>query len=513
VSIQFKPAAELLALLDARQISSVELLEDFIDQIERFDRGINAVVSRDFERAFDLAEAADARRNRAAVGELGRLHGLPLTVKESFDVSGLPTTWGMASQAANVARKDAEAVARLIDGGAIVFAKTNVPEGLADCQTSNPLYGRTSNPWDLTLTCGGSSGGSAAALAAGFTSVELGSDLAGSLRTPAHFCGVHSHKPSYGLVSQLGHSLSPDSAQTDLTVIGPMARSVPDLRLLLETMAGPSRFEAVGWKLSLPEARGQRLDDFRVAVLPNHPSCEVDSEIEASIVRLAEDLQRQGAKVDWSVEWPVNLDQCWQDYMTMMRAVGTRRTPPDVLKRLSDEAVDLRGDDRSYRAAVRRAAGLTHHSWLALNSRRSSYREAWQRFFRAYDIVLCPVHASLAFPHDTTLGREDRTIEINGRQQDYNQSLFWMAIAGLSYLPCTVRPISIAKGLPAGVQIIGPYLEDMTTLRFAELLDDLCPRIEYPLQRAGDHEVAGASFGPSAFTERNRNHLRRRACS
>lgn len=482
MGVQFKSAVDLLGLMNARELSSVDILRQFIERIENFDGHINAVVSRNFERALELAAAADRKRDRSSVAELGPLHGLPLTVKESFDVCGLPTTWGMASQAGNVARRDADAVTRLINAGAIVFGKTNVPEGLADSQTTNPLYGRTSNPWDDRLTCGGSSGGSAAALAAGFTCLELGSDLAGSLRTPAHFCGVFSHKPSYGVVSQIGHSLSGDDAQSDLTVIGPMARSASDLRLMLESLAAPADFEAVGWELKLPAARGNRLRDFRVAVLPSHSSCEVDEEIEAAIMRLAQTLQRHGVRVDQNVEWPVDLDLCLQDYMMMMRAVGTRHSQPDVLKRLSDEAPTLQSGDRSYRAAVRHAAGLTHHQWLSLNSRRSRFRAAWQRFFRSYDVVLCPVHASLAFPHNTAIARELRTLEINGRQQDYNQSLFWMAIAGHSYLPCTVRPLALVKGLPTGIQIIGPYLEDMTTLRFAELLDELYPGLDYPLR-------------------------------
>ncbi|ABD05402.1 Amidase [Rhodopseudomonas palustris HaA2] len=489
--------------MNAREISSVELLRHFIQQIESFDGRINAVVSRDFERALDRAKAADGTRARSAVGELGRLHGLPMTVKESFDVSGLPTSWGTVSYAGNVAKRDADAVARLVGAGAVVFGKTNVPEGLADVQTSNPLHGRTSNPWDHARTCGGSSGGSAAALAAGFTAVELGSDLAGSLRVPAHFCGVFSHKPSYGLVPQNGHSIDADESQTDMTVLGPMARSASDLRLLLEILAGPGGFDAGGWVLQLPKARGNRLSDFRVAVLPNHGACEVDQGIQASIENLARALQRSGAEVDFDVEWPVDLELCFQDFMMMTRAVGSRRASPDLLKRMSDEAMTLRSDDRSYRAAIRRAAGMSHHAWLSLHSRRSEYRAAWQRFFRSYDVVLCPVHASLAFVHDTAGPRENRLLDINGRQQDYSQSLFWMAIAGLSYLPSTVRPVSLVGGLPTGVQIIGPYLEDMTTLRFAELLDELCPHLTYPFQAAGSRSSVDGqgSTGRQAQTD------------
>ncbi len=484
VSIQFTSASELLAQLAAKQISSVEVLQHFITRIEAHDGAINAVVVRDFDRALACAREADLRRQCGRPDALGRLHGLPLTVKESFDIAGLRTTWGMRSRAGHRADADADAVSRLVAEGAIVFGKTNVPEGLADCQTANPLYGRTNNPWDLTRTCGGSSGGSAAALAAGFTCAELGSDLAGSLRTPAHFCGVYSHKPSYGLVSQIGHALDADTTPSDLTVIGPMARSASDLRLLFNCIAGPGEPEATGWRLALPEARGRRLGDFRVAVLPDHHVCEVDASIREAIVTLARNLQREGATVDFAPEWPVDLELCWQDYMVMMRAVGSRRASPEALRMLADQAAALPSGDRRYRAAVRHAAGLSHHGWLALHTRRSRFREAWRHFFRSYDIILCPAHASLAFPHDIASAREDRILEINGRPQDYNQSLFWLAIAGLSYLPSTVRPVSLGRGLPIGIQIIGPYLEDMTTLRFAELLDQLCPPLPYPLHDA-----------------------------
>lgn len=483
MGIEYSSAGELLALLNARRISSVELLEQFVKAIESDDGKINAVVNRDFERAFEQAKAADEARGRSAdTNSLGSLHGLPLTVKEAFDVEGLPTTWGLLSHKGNIAKQNAEAVDRLVDAGAIVFGKTNVPEALADCQSSNPLYGTTSNPWDHNLTCGGSSGGSAAALAAGFTSIELGSDLAGSMRTPAHFCGVFSHKPSYGLVSQIGHSLSPGITQPDLSVAGPMARGAADLSLTLGVLAGPTRLDAVGWSVKLADSRADNLADFRVAVLSDHKICDVDNDIVASIDGLAHSLRRAGAQVDENPPWPIDLELCYRDYMVMMRAVSLSQSPPDVLKRLSDEATSLREDDFSYRAAVRRAAGLSQHAWAARHRRRNDFRMAWQRFFQAYDVVLCPVHSSLAFRHSTTIAREDRTIEINGRQQDYNQYLFWAAIAGLSYLPSTVRPIGMARGLPVGVQIIGPYLEDLTAIRFAELLDDLCPTINYPLR-------------------------------
>ncbi len=479
MSVLLSSAGELLSLLAAGRISSVEILDELTRAIELHDGRINAVVTRDFERAYRQARAADEARSRHAA-ERGPLFGLPMTVKEAFDVDGLTTTWGLPAFRDNVARRNAEAVDRLVEAGAIVFGKTNVPEALADCQSSNTLYGVTSNPWDVRLTCGGSSGGSAAALATGFTPIELGSDLGGSIRTPAHFCGVFSHKPSYGLVSQIGHSLSPGITQPDLGVVGPMARTAQDLGLLLDILAGPAKHDAIGWRLELPKARADRLSVFRVAVLSSHPVCDVEDGIVSSIDALAAALRQAGAKVDDKPEWPIDLVRCYQDYMIMMRAVSLSQSPPDVLRQLAAEAAGLDDDDMSYRAAVRRAAALSHHAWSAIDRRRNDFRVAWRRFFRDYDVVLCPVHSSLAFPHNTTIAREDRVIEINGRRQDYNDYLFWAAIAGLCYLPSTVRPIGMVRNLPVGIQIVGPYLEDASTIRFAELLDPLCPSMNYP---------------------------------
>lgn len=487
-------ARDLMALLTTRRISSVEILRALIDRVEAWDGAINSIICRDFERALAAARRADDVRARSASFALPSLFGLPMTVKESFDVAGLPTTWGATAYAGRRAMRDAEAVARLREAGAIIFGKTNVPEGLADYQTYNRLHGRTNNPWNTALTCGGSSGGSAAALAAGFTPAELGSDLAGSLRAPAHFCGVFSHKPSYGLVSEVGHSIDDDDARADLICIGPMARAAEDLGLLFEALVGPRAADAHAWRCELPKSRHDSLADYRVAVLPDHPACRIDHRIRAALDQLADALRRQGALVDSQPEWPIDLELCGRDYLMLVRAVGSRRAAPDLLAGLAAEASSLDDDDWSYRAACRRAAALSHHAWLTLNGRRAANQRAWRSFFANYDIVLCPAHPSLAFPHDTQAPRESRMLRIDGSEQDYNSYLFWMAIAGASYLPCTTRPLALIDGLPAGVQIIGPHLEDKTTLRFAELLDGLCPqpRCQMGTRDVGDMVFPGA---------------------
>src|SRR5437764_8806209 len=247
-------------MLAKRQISARELLDAAISRVEALDPKINAVVVRDFEGARAAADIADAALTK---GERRPLLGLPMTVKEAFHVAGLPTTWGNPKFKDWKAEVDALAVQRLKAAGAVVLGKTNVPLGLSDSQSYNDVYGTTNNPWDLTRTPGGSSGGSAAALAAGFVPLELGSDIGGSLRGPAHFCGVFSHKPTLDLVPQRGSGppqIPAVPVRGDLAVYGPMARSAADLALELNVLAGPDEMmEGIGYKLALPQPPHEKL--------------------------------------------------------------------------------------------------------------------------------------------------------------------------------------------------------------------------------------------------------------
>jgi len=266
----FKSAVELSAALTAKKVSSVELTQDAIGRIERHDGKINAICVRDFDRALDAARAADAALGR---GERKPLLGLPMTVKESFNVAGLPTTWGIPAFKDWRPTEDAVPVQRLKAAGAVIIGKTNVPVALADWQTTNPIYGTTNNPYDKERTPGGSSGGAAAAVAAGLTALEMGSDIGGSIRNPAHYCGVYGHKPSWGIVPDRGHLPPPPGtlASTDIGVVGPIARSAEDLALALEIVAGPDEDQAVGWRLALPPPRRGALRDYRVAAWLDDP--------------------------------------------------------------------------------------------------------------------------------------------------------------------------------------------------------------------------------------------------
>ena len=293
----YSSARDLIQALAARQISARELLDASLKRIEAIDLKINAVVVRDFDRARVAADAADAALGR---GERRPLLGLPMTVKEQFNVAGLPTTWGYPQFRDWRPDVDALAVQRLKTAGAIIIGKTNIPVGLMDWQSFNEVYGTTNNPWDFALTPGGSSGGSAVALAAGFVSLELGSDIGGSLRAPAHFCGVFSHKPSLDLIPQRGSGYPATPAipvRGDLSVIGPMARSASDLALELEVLAGPDElWDGIGYKLTLPPARHETLADFRVLVIDTHPLCPTASGVTAALEQLIEKLVSSAAR-------------------------------------------------------------------------------------------------------------------------------------------------------------------------------------------------------------------------
>ena len=437
-------AAALAAAVAAGRASALELCEAAIARIEARDGPINAVVVRDFDRARAAARAADAALAR---GERGSLLGVPMTVKESHNVAGLPTTWGFEAAKGWIAPADSVGVARLKAAGAIILGKTNIPVSLADWQSVNPIYGRTRNPWDLERTAGGSSGGAAAAVAAGMVPLEMGTDIGGSIRVPAAFCGIFGHKPSYGLIPQRGHAPPGlDGLDVPLAVVGPLARTAADLELALDVLAGPLDEEAFGYRLDLPPARHARLGDYRVLVLDAHPAAVTDAAIVAALGELAGKLERAGASIARSSELLPDLAQGHEVYRGLLTTAMSRGGPPQ-------------------------AQPMSAHDWMNLQDAQLAVRRAWARLFEAFDVVLAPAHGSLAYPHDDS-DPGSRTLLLNGAATPYFDQLAWPGIATLAHLPATAAPVGIsAGGLPIGVQIIGPYLEDRTAIAFAGLLE------------------------------------------
>ena len=443
-SLHRMTATQLASGLKRKTFSAVELCEASIARIDALDLQINAVVVRDFERARTEARLADEAIARDKAGPLA---GLPMTVKESFDLRGHPTTWGFEVHRDHRAREDAFAVQRAKAAGAVVLGKTNVPPALADWQSENSIYGRTNNPHDLTRSPGGSSGGSAAAIAMGFSALELGSDIGGSVRVPAAFCGVYGHKTSYRIISPLGQSpggmaLAPEP----LAVIGPFARSAADLALLLDVVAAPGP-EDFHNGLVLPRARHGSLKSFRVFVLDHHPAAKADREILNAIDHLADDLAREGASISRKSSLLPDMDVSWRTYQAILHTIMTRgQVEPGGRQPISA------------------------HDWLGHLDTQLRIRRQWADFFRHFDIVLCPAFGTPAFPHTAESNWRKRELLIDGEPSNFGAQLGWASIATVANLPSTAIPLGVnAQGLPLACQAIGPFLEDHTTIAFAGL--------------------------------------------
>jgi len=469
----FSTAVELSAALKAKQVSAVELAQDAIGRIERHDGGINAICVRDFDRALQAARAADAALAR---GEHRPLLGIPMTVKESYNIAGLPTTWGIPEQKNFVPKEDALSISRVKDAGGVILGKTNVPLGLGDWQSYNDIYGTTNNPYDLARTPGGSSGGSSAALAAGYGPLSLGSDIGGSLRVPAFHCGVYAHKPTYALVPNRGHTappLPPLPFNRDLAVIGPMARSAADLSVLLDVMAGPDPIEAgKAYRLELPAARHGALQDFRVLVIDSDPLLPADKDVRGSIETLAAKLGKAGVQVSRQSPLLPDFAASSRIYLRLLMALMGASYPPEIQESARVAAAELKPDDVSLRAERLRGIGLSHKDWLMADAGRTRIRAQWRELFQNFDAVICPIMPTPAYVQDQSPEQELRHIKIDGKDYSYPDQLAWPGIATLPGLPSTAVPLGLnAQGLPLGVQIVGPFLEDRTPLKLAELIE------------------------------------------
>ena len=468
-SLAFSSAHELARRVRDRKIGALELLDAHLARVERLNPRINAVVVQRAEEARRIARERDAATAKGA--ELGPLHGVPMTVKESFDIPGLPTTWGFPEHTGNVASQPALAVERLERAGAVVFGKTNVPVALADWQSFNPVYGTTSNPWNVERGPGGSSGGSAAALAAGLTPLELGSDIGGSIRGPAHYCGVFGHKPTFDIAPRDGQALPGSYAQSDISVIGPLARSAPDLKVALEIIAGPNARDARGYRLALPREERTNASEFRVGIMLSAPSAEVDGAVQAEIEKLGQWLEGKGARVDWRTV-PTDPAYAHEVYIMLLRAATAGRLTPEQLDKFRRERDGLDPARADYQAWMLRGVTMSHWEWLKWDNERHRIRRDWERFFESCDLLLCPAAATTAFAHNQQGERWERMVRVNGADQPSTTQMLWAGYSGMVFLPSTVAPIApAADGLPVGVQIVGPQYGDLTCIRFAELIE------------------------------------------
>jgi len=468
-NIAFRSASDLAAMIRARLLSAEDLLELYLARVQRYNPEINAIVKLDEEGARKSAREADEALRGGTI--IGPLHGVAITVKESFDVVGMPTTWGLQQMRENFPARTAATVERLRQAGAVIFGKTNVPVRLADWQTFNPIYGVTRNPWDLTLTPGGSSGGSAAALAAGLTALELGSDIGASIRGPAHFCGVYGHKPTYGVVPYEGHALPGGPSGLDIIVAGPLARSPDDLMLAMDILAAPEEQDAPAWSLRLPRAGKQKIQDYRIAVMADHPTAEVDSVISGALEQLGHKLAREGAHVDFAARPAFDPAEAHEVYLLLLRAATSAALNDEGFENCRQVAERSDPADKSYFAIQARGNSMPHRQWIKLDQRRREMCLAWRAFFDEYDLMLCPTGATTAFPHNHQGERWERMVIVNGKPQPSTTQMFWAGYSGMAYLPSTVAPIGLSeRGLPIGVQIIGPLYGDLACIAFAQLM-------------------------------------------
>lgn len=428
-------ALETAAAIARGEITPLEAVDDAIARIEHLDAHIDAVVVCDFERAHHAAKALGNSPG-------GRpLFGVPMTIKESFDIEGLPTCWGHEAFANNVAKRDAVVVQKLKQAGAIFLGKTNVPPDLADWQSNNPVYGRTHNPHDHERSPGGSSGGSAAAVASGMVPCEFGTDIGGSVRVPAHFCGVWGHKSSWGLISKEGHDhpLMAGRGAHDgaLSIAGPLARNAADLAALMRITS----------MLPLPEET-RKLKRSRVLVLIDHPACPTDDSVRGPMEAMASELEKAGVKVDRSSELLPDLAKQHGDYMRMLNIAMARGAPAKDGKR------------------------ATATDWFDLLDIQARNEMAWAMLFGTYDFVLAPPAPVLAVPHsDTRIF--DTPLSINGSEVPGAAGLCWAGLATFPNLPATVLPIGETGGLPCGVQVMGPRWSDLACISAAEQIGEV----------------------------------------
>jgi amidase len=480
-SLVTSSACEALTLLQNRKISAIELLEEHISRVERLNPKLNIVVSDCFDQARHVAKDCDSLRAKGR--PLGPLSGLPMTIKDSFEVAGMPATCGLPSMAKHIPTRDAHSVSLLRQAGAIIYGKTNVPAGCGDHQTYNSIYGTTNNPWDVTRTPGGSSGGSAAALAAGMTMLELGSDIGGSIRCPAHFCGVFGHKTSHGLISADGHIPPPPSLwePSELSVVGPLARSPYDLSLMLDVLlAGQNT--AVS-SMALEAARHERLDQYRVGVWLDAYS--LDDDYKESILAFTSDLEKAGVKVSYHADPKIDPYMASDTYLeTLFGVIGSRM--PDSALNLFRKTVTEAGDKPYAKELDTYITGQGHLS-AAVKQRRQQLMSQWETFFEGVDILICPVVPTVAFSHDQLgegpASQLNRVIEVSGKSSAYLNNLLWPGLVSVANLPATAIPTGyFVDGVPAGIQAIGPAKGDRTTLRFAELVSDhVLGQLKFPV--------------------------------
>lgn len=465
-------AVAQLDLLAKGAISAVELLDAHLARIARLNPALNAAVGLDPAEARAMAQASDARRAR---GEAGPLDGLPITVKDAFDVARLVSTAGARPFAERLPDEDAAAVARLRRAGAVIMGKSNVPVFSGDFQTYNPVYGVTNNPWDVSLSPGGSSGGAAAAVATGMSAFELGSDLGSSIRWPAAACGVYGLKTTWNAVSSWGMVPPPPERRVarnpDLVVAGPLARTPDDLELVLDVILG-ARETGAAAPVVLKPARRLSADGLRVAVWSDDPFARADAPVRAAVHKAARLLEAQGAVIDDRARPGFSFEEAFEVFALLNHAIVAYGLPPKVRIKIQAMASQFGPTDISHRALQARGARMTPGFYQQLQQRRLALKRKWAGFFERFDVVLCPPAPVGWLAHDHEPDIHKRVLMVDGVERPYLDFLVWAALASGADLPAVSAPVMMSdRGTPLGVQIIAAQAEDRTAIQVARMLE------------------------------------------
>lgn len=471
MSLHTLSAVDLAARIKSGDISSVEVTQHFIDRIKTHNPALNAVVATRFDAALDDAANADAAVAKGA--PLGSLHGVPMTIKDAFEVDGLTCDVGHTGFAGRISSHNAIVVERLRAAGAIILGKTNTPIFCGDWQSFNAVHGTTNNPYNQGHTPGGSSGGAAAALAAGLTAMEYGSDIGGSIRVPAHYCGLFGHKPSLGLVPSRGHVPPAHGllAEGDLSVVGPLAKTVNDLEVLLDATIGLNGPQTQAMQIALQGPRFQSADGLRVGIWADDAYCRVDPEIAKAIEAAGAALEKQGAHVE-TAKPDFDLARNTEVYAMLLNPIMGRGFGEGIQQRMQDIVDAADPDDKDYAILQARGIRLLHKDWLEWDEQRTQLAAKWQSYFEHYDVLLCPVTPSPAMPHMQDANAYARPFEVAGEKRGYMENIVWPGVATTCNLPATSVPLGRhSTGLPIGMQIVGPAFEDKTPIGVARLLE------------------------------------------
>jgi amidase len=455
-------AFETVCKIKSGELTAVAALDACLATIEQENGALNAVILLDVENARHRAEDLD--KNRAQGHDNGLLDGLPMTLKEAYHMQGLPTSWGMPEHLENVQASDSAVAKRLRDAGAVLVGKTNLPQGMEDWESDNENYGSTKNPWNTALSAGGSSGGGAAAVASGMIAADIGSDTGGSIRIPAHFCGVCGIKPTYNLTPVEGHTLGGDIRNQDMNTAGPLCRTPEDIGLIMEAITGPGEFDQPGWQFNLPRFDNRPLSSLRVAVMLDHPSCPIDQSYLDVMERFVEKLRRMGVTVEDTARPRIDFDRATDVMNMLVRSEGSTRLTDsqfDEISGIAKRPGDLKGAEYLARLNAQ-GRTISHRDWLRLHEERLQIRRAWDKFFTRFDAFITPVSSTAAPPLIERSTILDRTIMVNGAPMPMLKQHFWSAMSVLPYLPALTIPIGQTDtGLPVGIDWMGPAFSDL----------------------------------------------------